>query len=67
MSIIRNYRDYTPICDICGDELEPGFSFYHAIDIMEAYGWKKRQIDGEWYDICINCSEDMLEKRKSKG
>lgn len=67
MSIIRNYRDYTPTCDVCGDELETEFDFYDAVDAMKSAGWKKRKIDGEWYDICINCSEDMLEKRKSKG
>lgn len=55
MSIERDGKDYSVVCDIC---LEVGYTtddFNDAVDYKKAYGWKSRKENGEWVDICNSC------------
>lgn len=46
-------RDYIPICDICGTELNPGRSWDAAELIMRSEDW----IKDDDMDICEECQE----------
>ena len=65
MSIERDWEErtrlYIPTCDGCGAELEPEYDFDDAVDAKRAAGWKSKNIDGEWVDLCPGCQmkEDL--------
>lgn len=58
MSIENFLGIYTPICDICGEELGPEFDFYEAVRVKKAAGWKSVKHNGEWQDVCPSCMAD---------
>jgi len=49
---------YTPVCDICGNELFPRSQFNEALHAKKEAGWKSRKVDGEWEDVCEDCLEE---------
>lgn len=55
MSIERYYRQYTPVCDYCGEQLAGEESFDDAVRAKREAGWKCRKVNGEWEDICLDC------------
>ncbi len=56
MSIVRHYGQFTPTCDICGDELQAQESFQEAVLTRNEADWKsQKNSDGEWEDICRKC------------
>ena len=57
MSIEKFGELYTPTCDICGEELPAGFSFYDAVEVKKDAGWKSQKHKGEWEDVCPECQE----------
>jgi len=54
---IEKYGDiYTPVCDVCGEELDGEFDFYDAVDAAKREGWKARKNKyDEWEDVCCDC------------
>ena len=55
MSIERYFRQYTPVCDYCGNRLPGEESFSAAIRAKREAGWECRKVNGEWEDICTDC------------
>lgn len=55
MSIERYFRQYTPVCDYCGNRLPGEESFSAAIRAKREVGWECRKVNGEWEDICTDC------------
>lgn len=66
MSMIKGYagrtRTYTPVCDMCGAELETQYDFDDAVEAKKNAGWKSRKLDGEWIDLCQDC-QPIMERR----
>mgnify|MGYP000934636240 CR=1 FL=1 len=58
MSIEKFGDTYTPICDICGEELAYELDFMDAVKAKKDAGWKNRKVDGEWEDICPSCQDE---------
>ena len=51
---------YTPICDMCGCELDAEYGFYEAISAMKLNGWaivRPDKTTPEWYNFCPVCKE----------
>ena len=57
---------YTPVCDVCGDELDYEYDFYDAVDAKKRAGWRSRQINGEWIDVCDRCLEDEKQDKAER-
>ena len=59
MSIEKDWegrtRLYIPTCDGCGAELEPEYDFDDAVEAKRRAGWRSKNIQGEWVDICPDC------------
>jgi hypothetical protein len=55
MSIEKFYRQFTPVCDCCGERIAGADSFDEAVRMKREAGWKSRKVDGEWEDICTDC------------
>ena len=56
MSIeISKKQTYTPVCDGCGDSLEPCDTRQDAVEAMREQGWKTRREDGELCNYCEDC------------
>ncbi len=55
MSIARFRGYFTPICDICGEELPAETSFLDAVSAKKAAGWKTQWVDGCYEDTCRTC------------
>jgi len=55
MSIDKEYGQYTPTCDVCGERLEGYDDFEDAVNGKKVAGWKSTKLDGEWIDYCPNC------------
>lgn len=60
------------ICDLCGEKLNKGAVPTGKIEIFFTYGSKYNGDDG-FYDLCLECSEQvyesvqkLLKKRKTK-
>lgn len=62
MSIERFYGSagpsFTPTCDSCYEQLPCEMSFQDAVNAKRRAGWKSRNTDGEWEDICPECQEE---------
>lgn len=56
--ISKEYGKYTLICDICGAGTDEEYkTFQVAVDSREDTGWKSKKIDGDFVDLCPDCSE----------
>lgn len=55
MSIERDYGQFIPVCDYCGDQLPAVDSFPEAVQAKRDAGWVSREVDGEWEDVCPDC------------
>ena len=54
--IITTYELY---CDVCTESADMTFyDFNEAVEYKKAQGWKSREDDGGWYDICPECLGD---------
>jgi len=58
---------YTPVCDICGEELPPENDFYDAVEAKKVAGWKSNlfKVEGRpdaWHDICRDCQYEVNKK-----
>jgi hypothetical protein len=49
------YYEYTPVCDVCGNELCSESDFYAAVNAKKESGWRSRKVGGEWADTCEDC------------
>ena len=49
---------YIPTCDMCGKQLLGTYDFYDAVREKKNAGWKSKNIDGLWVDICEDCKWD---------
>jgi len=59
--IEKIYRNkYMVTCDNCGEGQECD-SWTDVLDFMNAEGWKKKLIDGEWKHYCPECQESEVE------
>lgn len=60
--IDKNYGEYFLICDICLNEDNKSFeNFDDVVDYKKTegkqLGWSSRKINGEWKDICPECTK----------
>lgn len=56
--ISKEYGKYTLVCDICGAGTDEDFdAFQDAVDARENMGWKSKRLDGEWADVCPDCTK----------
>ena len=55
MSIERYGRQFTPVCDYCGERLPGSERFDDAVRAKQEAGWESRKVKGEWEDICTDC------------
>jgi len=50
-------REYTPVCDVCGETLATECDFYDAVKAIKAAGWVSRRDKTDWTHICRDCQE----------
>ena len=55
MSIENHFGMYRAICDICGEELPPGYDFQDAVESKKSEGWKTCKVGEDFQDICCDC------------
>jgi hypothetical protein len=60
MGILREYNKYTPVCDMCLDELLTEQSFQDAVDAMKEAKWKFKKVNGEWQNTCTDCQKEQM-------
>ena len=53
--IDQSYGSYTLVCDICEKEVKPFDDFLEAVNYKKENGWKSREHDREWEDVCPEC------------
>ena len=51
------YYEFTPVCNLCGDELRIEHDFYDAVNAKKKADWKSRKTGDSWIDICTYCQE----------
>ena len=65
MSIVKDYDDgggrgktFTPVCDCCGQALDPCGTWSGARASIIQQGWTTQKgDDGNWENICPDCLE----------
>lgn len=55
--IQQEYKKYYIVCDNCEIQSTAFDSFNEAVDGKAEAGYSSRKIDGQWTDICDECSE----------
>lgn len=56
--IDKSCEFYSLTCDVCGEEAsEEFFEFSEAVDYKKSEGWKSQKKNGEWQDVCPDCSK----------
>jgi len=55
--IQKDYDEWYIICDNCEERSTAFDSFNEAVDGKQEAGFTSRKIDGQWADICDECSE----------
>ena len=48
-------KAFVPVCDSCGDELDPEYRFLDAVDAVKDAGWHSSHLFGEWQNYCAEC------------
>lgn len=49
---------YSLMCDYCVNEVDQDFDeFMDAVRYKKANGWKSKNEDGAWYDVCPDCAK----------
>lgn len=71
-----NETYYVPVCDRCGNTLEPEEEFSDAVQAKKDAGWRSFNVDGQWKNVCTDCLEkeagkvdkarEILKKRRQK-
>ncbi|MCL2670507.1 MAG: hypothetical protein FWF10_00530 [Clostridiales bacterium] len=59
MSIEKIRREYTPICDGCGETLPAEDDFYDAVEAKKRAGWRSQKYGSDWYDYCPACQQEI--------
>ena len=50
---------YFLACDVCGETADAIFrEFNEAVSFKRNNGWKSQRYNGEWEDVCPDCSEE---------
>lgn len=55
----RHEKIYVPVCDCCGDELDPEWDYEDAVGAIRAEGWEAKKVDGGWVNYCPVCQNMM--------
>jgi len=58
MGVIKVFDQYTPICDICGEELAIEPTFQDAVCAIEAASWQRVKTDFGWDNYCTRCKKE---------
>lgn len=62
--IQKRFKKFIPVCDHCGNELEPADSYQDAKEDMYIARWKSVRLEnGEWEQWCDVC---LYENRPTK-
>ena len=56
---------YIPVCDVCGESLDPEDDFYDAVQAKKDAGWKTERYDDVWTDACDRCRQQEVLYLKS--
>ena len=51
---------YTPVCDMCGCELDAEYGMHEAVSAMKMDGWaivRASNMSPEWSNFCPACKE----------
>ena len=59
----RHEKIYVPVCDCCGDELDPEWDYEDAVCAIRAAGWTSKKVGGDWGNYCRECSEETNSAR----
>ena len=60
--IRRDTYTYTPVCDMCGCELDAEYGYLEAASAMRLNGWEKvraSDMSPEWYNFCPACKDTV--------
>ena len=67
MAIEKRWKDgeevFTPVCDVCGDNLDDEWDFYDAVEAKKQAGWRSRKVGDDWIDMCPYCQKEEQEKQ----